>query len=162
MEEEKKQEQSFELRSEKVRSIVGQIPSSLIRHGITAIGTVLVCLFVVAYFLPYRQVYTGTATIYEVSETTSDSTKMMLLLQFERTRRPTQATQQTLSLEAGQYQIEGEILNLSAVRDTLARQEALCHFKTADIQELENQMVDFRLVQSSGNLLQKLLGDIGF
>jgi len=91
MEEEKKQEQSFELRSEKVRSIVGQIPSSLIRYGITAIGAVLVCLFVVAYFLPYGQVYIGVATIYEVPETTSDSTKMMLLLQFERTR-PTQAT----------------------------------------------------------------------
>ena len=162
MEEEKKQEQSFELRSEKVRSIVGQIPSSLIRYGITAIGAVLVCLFVVAYFLPYRQVYTGVATIYEVPETTSDSTKMMLLLQFERTR-PTQATQQTLSLEvAGQYKIEGEILNLSAVRDTLARQEALCHFKTTDVKPLENQTVDFRLVQTSGNMLQKLLGDIGF
>lgn len=160
MEEEKKQEQSFELRSDKVRSIVGQIPSSLIRYGITAIGAVLVCLFVVAYFLPYRQVYTGVATIYEVPETTSDSTKMMLLLQFERTR-PTQATHQSLSLETGQYQIEGEILNLSSVRDTLARQETLCRFKTADIQTLENQMVDFRLVQSSGNLLQKLLGDIG-
>ena len=161
MEEEKKQEQSFELRSEKVRSIVGQIPSSLIRYGITAIGAVLVCLFVVAYFLPYRQVYTGTATIYEVPETTGDSTNMMLRLQFERTR-PTQATQQTLSLEAGQYQIEGEILHLSSVRDTLARQEILCRFKTADIQALENQMVDFRLVQTSGNMLQKLFGDIGF
>lgn len=160
MEEEKKQEQSFELRSEKVRSIVGQIPSSLVRYGITAIGAVLICLFVVAYFLPCRQVYTGRATIYEVPETTGDSTKMMLLLQFERTR-PTQTTQQTLSLEAGQYQIEGEILHLSSVRDTLARQETLCRFKTTDIQALENQMVDFRLVQTSGNMLQKLLGNIG-
>ena len=85
----------------------------------------------------------------------------MLRLQFERTR-PTQATQQTLSLEAGQYKIEGEILNLSAVRDTLARQVALCHFKTTDVKPLENQTVDFRLVQTSGNMLQKLLGDIGF
>ena len=40
----KKQERSFELRSEKVRSIVGQIPSSLVRYGITAIGAVLLCL----------------------------------------------------------------------------------------------------------------------
>ena len=32
MEEEKKQERSFELRREKVRSIVGQIPSSLVRY----------------------------------------------------------------------------------------------------------------------------------
>lgn len=161
MEEEKKQERSFELRSEKVRSIVGQIPSSLIRYGITAIGAVLVCLLVVAYFLPYKQVYTGAATIYEVPETTSYSTKTTLLLQFERTR-PTQATQQTLSLEAGQYQIEGKILSLSAVRDTLARQAALCYFKTTDIKPLENQTVDFRLVLTSGNMLHKLLGNIGF
>lgn len=27
---------------------------------------------------------------------------------------------------------------------------------------LENQTVDFRLMQTSGNMLQKLLGDIGF
>jgi len=67
-----------------------------------------------------------------------------------------------LSLEAEQYQIEREILNQSAVRDTLARQEGLCHFKTIDIKSLENQTVDFRLVQTSGNMLQKLLGDIGF
>ena len=53
---EKKQERSFELRSEKVRSIVGQIPSSLVRYGITAIGAVLLCLLAVAYFLPYKQV----------------------------------------------------------------------------------------------------------
>lgn len=33
MKEAKKHEQEFELRSEKVRSIVGQIPSSLVRYG---------------------------------------------------------------------------------------------------------------------------------
>lgn len=59
MEEENRQERSFELRSEKVRSIVGQIPSSLVRYGITAIGVVLLCIVAVAYFLPYKQVYSG-------------------------------------------------------------------------------------------------------
>ena len=49
---ENKQERSFELRSEKVRSIVGQIPSSLVRYGITAIGAILLFLLAVAYFLP--------------------------------------------------------------------------------------------------------------
>lgn len=38
------QNNRFELRSDKVRSIVGQMPSSLVRHGIVAIGSVLVCL----------------------------------------------------------------------------------------------------------------------
>ena len=73
MEEEKKQERSYELRSEKVRSIVGQIPSSLIRYDITAIGVMLLCLFVVSYFLPYKQVYSGTATINRITNTAADS-----------------------------------------------------------------------------------------
>lgn len=62
----KKDEKNFELRSEKVRSIVGQIPSSLVRYGITIIGIVLLFLFAIAYFLPYKQVYSGVATIREV------------------------------------------------------------------------------------------------
>lgn len=42
--EERKQECNFELRSEKVRSIVGQIPHSLIRYGITVMGVALFVL----------------------------------------------------------------------------------------------------------------------
>lgn len=86
---EKKQERSFELRSEKVRSIVGQIPSSLVRYGITAIGAVLLCLLAVAYFLPYKQVYSGTATIHKTATTPvtpADSTNITILLKFENKR----------------------------------------------------------------------------
>ena len=82
MEEEKKQERSYELRSEKVRSIVGQIPSSLIRYGITAIGVVLLCLFVVGYFLPYKQVYSGTATINRITNTAADSVDITIFVKF--------------------------------------------------------------------------------
>lgn len=160
MEEEKKQERSFELRSEKVRSIVGQIPSALVRYGITAIGVVLICLFAVAYFLPYKQVYSGTATIHEITIAPTDSTDITILLRFEN-KRPGNVNGQMIYLQSPYGMFAGQLQDLSAVRDTLARQEALCRFKTTDIQPLGNQTVDFRLVQSSGNLLQKLLGDIG-
>lgn len=156
----KKEERSFELRSEKVRSIVGQIPSTLVRYGITAIGIVLICLFAVAYFLPYKQVYSGTATIHEITIAPTDSTDITVLLRFEN-KRPDNAIGQMLYLHTPNSSFAGKIQNLSSVRDTLARQETLCRFKTTEIQPLENQTVDFRLVQSSGNLLQKLLGDIG-
>lgn len=150
----------FELRSEKVCSIVGQIPSSLVRYGITAIGVALLCLLVLAYYIPYKQVYSGTVTIYGVPQTTSDSTNLTLLIHFDRTK-PTQANYQSLSLLVEESQIEGEIRHLTPIRDTLGRQEALCCFKTKEIQPLENQMVDFRLVQTSGNLFQKILGHSG-
>ena len=160
MEEEKKQERSFELRSEKVRSIVGQVPSSLTYYGITAIGIVLLCLFVMAYFLPYKQVYSGTAIIKEAPITTSDSTDINILLRFDN-KQPVNVNRQILYLQTSNGTSVGTIRKLSTVRDTLARQETLCRFKTTEIQPLQNQTVDFKLVVSSSSLLQKLLGNIG-
>ena len=154
----KKEERSFELRSEKVRSIVGQIPSVLVCYGITAIGVVLICLFAIA--LPYKQVYSGTATIHEITIAPTDSTDITILLRFEN-KRPGNVNGQMLYLQASNGTSVGTVRELFTVRDTLERQETLCRFKTTDIQPLENQTVDFRLVQSSCNLLQKLLGDIG-
>lgn len=156
----KKEERSFELRSEKVRSIVGQIPSSLVRYGIATIGVVLVCLLAVAYFLPYKQVYSGTATVHEVTTATpTDSTDIIILLRFEN-KRPDNVTGQMLSLQSLDETFAGQIRILSSVRDTLERQEALCSFKGIEIKSVENQMVDFQIVRTSGNLLQKMLGGL--
>ena len=160
MEEEEKQERSFELRSEKVRNIVGQVPSSLTYYGITAIGIVLLCLFVMAYFLPYKQVYSGTAIIKEAPITTSDSTDINILLRFDN-KQPVNVNRQILYLQTSNGTSVGTIRKLSTVRDTLARQKTLCRFKTTEIQPLQNQTVDFKLVVSSSSLLQKLLGNIG-
>ena len=155
-----KQERSFELRSEKVRSIVGQIPSSLVRYGITAIGVVLLCLLAVAYFLPYKQVYSGTATIHGVTTAApADSTDITILLKFEN-KRPGNVNGQIIYLQSPYGTFAGQIRSLSYVRDTLERQEALCRFKPTEIKSVENQTVDFKIVRSSGNLLQKMLGGI--
>ena len=157
---EKKQERSFELRSEKVRSIVGQIPSSLVRYGITAIGAVLLCLLAVAYFLPYKQVYLGTATVHGATTATpADSTDITILLKFEN-KRPDNVNGQMIYLQSPYRTFAGQIQDLSSVRDTLERQEALCRFKVTEIKSVENQTVDFQITRTSGNLLQKMLGDI--
>ena len=157
----KKDEKNFELRSEKVRSIVGQIPSSLVRYGITIIGIVLLFLFVIAYFLPYKQVYSGVATIREMkSESPADSVETTVLLKFE-TKRMNEAKAEQIDLQTPKGSIEGQLMALSSVRDTLERQEARCRFKTTDIHAMEHQTVDFRIVRSSGNLLRKILGDLG-
>lgn len=157
MEEEKKQERSYELRSEKVRSIVGQIPSSLVRYGITAIEVVLLCLFVVGYFLPYKQVYSGTATIHRITNTAADSVDIAIFVKFDN-KRPGNITEQMLCLQLPNGTFTGQIQNLSSVRDTLDRQEILCRFKSSEIKSVENQTLDFQIVHSSGNLLQKMLG----
>ena len=157
---EKKQERSFELRSEKVRSIVGQIPSSLVRYGITAIGAVLLCLLAVAYFLPYKKVHSGTATVHGArTATPTDSTDITILLKFEN-KRPDNVDGQMIYLQSPYGTFAGKIQDLSSVRDTLERQEALCRLKSADIKTVENQTVDFQITRTSGNLMQKMLGGI--
>lgn len=163
MKEGKKQERNFELRSEKVCNIVGEIPSSLIRYGITAIGVVLLCLFAVAYFLPYKQIYSGTATVCQIANAPTDSIDIHVLLRFENKRTNNlNVSGQMLHLQATNRAFVGQIQNLSPVRDTLERQEAHCRFKSTEIKSVEKQTMDFRIILSSGNLLQKMLGDIGW
>lgn len=59
-------EKSIELRSEKVRNIVGQIPSLLIRQGILIIGLVLLLLLGISAFIPYKKTLPITVTIHQV------------------------------------------------------------------------------------------------
>ena len=48
-------DKKIELRSEKVRYIIGEIPSRIGRYGITIITIVILGLLVGAYFIPYPE-----------------------------------------------------------------------------------------------------------
>ncbi|MDD3788228.1 MAG: hypothetical protein PHO94_05985 [Petrimonas sp.] len=47
--------EGLELRSEKVRNIIGKIPSALVRYGTVIIGLALLSLLVISAFIPYRE-----------------------------------------------------------------------------------------------------------
>ncbi len=64
----KHREKSIELRSEKVRNIVGQIPSLLIRQGILIIGLVLLILLSISAFVPYIKILPVDITVYTVPQ----------------------------------------------------------------------------------------------
>ena len=49
----KKSSNEIELRSEKVRNLLGEIPSSLIRWGTVIIITILLILLLVVCFMPF-------------------------------------------------------------------------------------------------------------
>lgn len=46
----------IELRSEKIRHIISEIPSRIVRYGITIITIVILGLLVGAYFIPYPEI----------------------------------------------------------------------------------------------------------
>ena len=49
------EDDKIELRSEKVRHIIGEIPSRIVRYGITIITIVVLGLLAGAYFIPYPE-----------------------------------------------------------------------------------------------------------
>lgn len=44
----------IELRSEKVRKVIGDVPSGFVRYGISLITCLLIILLVIAYFIPFE------------------------------------------------------------------------------------------------------------
>lgn len=59
--------ENIELRSEKVRNIIGQIPSRIIRSGITVIFIIVIFLLTGSYFFHYPDKVEGTAYLHSDS-----------------------------------------------------------------------------------------------
>lgn len=60
----------IELRSEKVRQIIGEIPSGIVRYSIMIITVVVLGIFVGAYFIPYPESINATIHIVNANQGT--------------------------------------------------------------------------------------------
>lgn len=156
MESDNKQERKFELRSEKVRSIVGQIPNALIRYGITVFCIILVCLFAIAYFMPYKQIYSGRAIFNKTDDVESDSIDTQILLIFDGKISGNMNGQKIL-IKSYYNEFEGKVIDISPVIDSRGRQKAVCRFKKSETESVEDQTVDFNIIRSSGSILTRIL-----
>lgn len=143
------QERNYELRSEKVRSIVGQIPPALVRYGTIILFAVLLALFGIAYFVPYNQVYSGTITFYDTPSTA--------YINFSDDKALTKIEEPIpliIHTEAHDYTIK--LISIVNERDTLNRYPVSVE-EAQNISNLRNRTFDFTLVESSGNLLSRFL-----
>jgi hypothetical protein len=154
----KEQPQRIELRSEKVRNVIGQVPPSLIRYSIGIIGLILFFLIGITYHYPYQQVYFGTVIVHQVPHMSPlDSVVVLLPLHFDK-KRLSIANDMQIFLIGYDLFIEGHLLQLYPERDTLGQQNAYCRFAASDLCRAEGQTVDFKLIHSSGSLLSYMLG----
>ena len=62
----------IELRSEKVRHIIGEIPSRIVRYGITIITFVILGLLAGAYFIPYPEIISARIEMTDARQGTMD------------------------------------------------------------------------------------------
>jgi len=54
---------NIELRSEKTRQVIGNIPKGIVRYGTTVISLIIIVLLVVSYFVPYPENLQTDATV---------------------------------------------------------------------------------------------------
>ncbi|MBR8774743.1 hypothetical protein [Porphyromonas levii] len=151
----KQQERSYELRSEKVRSIVGQIPPALVRYGTIILFAVLLVLFGIAYFMPYKQVYSGTITFYDLSEPTTPA-----YITFGNDKALTKIAEPTpLTIHLDAQDITVQLRSIENRRDTLNRYPAIIEVSMVaqDKSDLQNTTFDFTLVEHRTNLLDHLI-----
>ncbi|WP_018358621.1 hypothetical protein [Porphyromonas levii] len=146
-----KQERSYELRSEKVRSIVGQIPPALVRYGTIILFAVLVVSFGIAYFIPYKQVYSGTITFYDISEPTTTA-----YITFANDKALTNIDKPTpITIYLGTQHLTLQVTSITNKRDTLNRFSSIIEvsLESQNKSTLQNSTFDFTLVETSNSLL---------
>lgn len=104
-------EKNIELRSEKVRSIIGKIPPLLLRLGMIIITLVFIVIFGLMYYIPYRQTTKLDIVIIEGNKDYiargSISTKDAKLIKIGQT------ADVLLSCLRGDYYLKGVVSNIT-------------------------------------------------
>ncbi len=145
-------EKDFELRSEKVRSVIGSVPGRLLRFGTLAITATLVLLFLLVWFLPYKRSYKGVGTLVgeqAIASSSPDSIELTLKIRFIGDRPHCDLQRAALVLQQGDATYTGQLEALSALRDTLGRQTAQCRVTQDAYRRLLYYETDVTLIEQS-------------
>ena len=154
---EEKADERYQLRSEKVRSIIGQVPPLLTRYGITMLAVAVAALLLAARLIPYRQVYRGEAIVYEVPPCDEDSVtlRVRLLLDGELGGK---GNIERMVLSDPARSVEGRVISLSLRRDTLGYREAAVRFPCVEVAPLAATTLPCTLTTDAGPYLHYIFG----
>ncbi len=127
---------NIELRSEKVRNIIGQIPSFIVRMGIAVIFVVLLALLVVAYFFRFDYTIEVPATLY------SGNNQIHYTLEIPQNKIKHIKTNQKVVITVHQNSFTATIQQIDS---TLCINSEVAYFKTEGTLSTKQLKVDERL-----------------
>ena len=120
-------ERNIELRSEKVRNIVGKIPPAVDRYGITVIGLVLVVVVAVSMLIPYKE----TVSFGVMFNPAQSKTEGVAYLETQQVRVLHEGMPVTIMVKG--EMVEGEIVFISEKR---VNGKYEVHIRTSDNDEI--------------------------
>ncbi len=149
-----------ELRSEKVRNIVGPMPPALIRYGITAICMALAMVILVCAFLPFRK--TANGTVYIVNYYSDNNNyHITAKLKFDKSNSAVNIQGCKIICYNTIYQARGIIVTYNPVRTDMAEYIAELEFNnTTESQLFKDRETEFKIILSETTVLNKLLSTI--
>lgn len=148
---------SFGLRSDKVRNLMGEMPSYLIRYGVFTIVLVLLVFFVAISIIPYKKVYTGEAIVHEVLNRQVDSLSVTLLLKFDNQDFIETSRNGAIFLDKDRKSINGKITNMDKSEYFKGQRLVRCLFGYEDFEGVSERSFKFRLIISNGSFFNHVL-----
>lgn len=155
---EEKRNNNIELRSEKVRNLVGQIPpcsTSIWNHDYP------VCNFsfgIYHWFFPYKHLTSGKCEIYDISQDfINDSLLLNVQLAFEKEGDLKIENNSQIRLITPDYEAEGILVHYSAVKTTDGKNKAIIKIPAIPFGFPENSQVNFILTVSNTSLIHKMM-----
>lgn len=148
-------DRNFELRSEKVRNVVGQIPPTLIRYGTLVIALAIATMIGISAFIPYRKVITGTATVYNIPVLVDSVLTLCVELRMPIGESNINPIGCTIVLMAPKSQFTGQLTGYNPLRTVEGKNKAEITFLNQDMEYLQNTETDFILTVSEKALLKK-------
>lgn len=131
----------IELRSEKVRNIVGKIPPAIDRYGITIIGLVIAIMVAVSMLIPYQEEIYFTVTANPLAPSSC-----VAYIEPQKAKQLQQGM--TVSIDVNGLTIEGNVISISEKR--------INGLNTVDIFLRENEEITLKSgLQASVTLTEK-------
>lgn len=158
--EERKTPKNIELRSEKVRSIVGQVPPALVRYGSLLVLLVLLILLGIAHMLPYRQIVEGEAIVRTMPQPSSHPDTLLLHvdLRWSQSVADISPVGCALSFDGPEVSVQGRVVAYAPLRSPEGTHAAQIALPAAAAQSIAPSTLDCRLILGDGSLLQHFVG----
>lgn len=151
---------AIELRSEKVRNIIGKIPSVLIRYGTIIIGLALLSVAVVSAFIPYRETIPVRISI----ERSESAILGKTLVSKDRLTKMHTGNKVAINDPQLGY-LEAKVTGISltpVLEDGFMREVEIAFVQSSSSEEIQNgDVMEGRIILSDVSVLKRFLFSVG-
>jgi|JTFP01.1.fsa_nt_gb hypothetical protein len=134
-----------ELRSEKVRNIVGKVPPNLVRYGMITIILVIFVFLIIMDYLPYKQEFIGKAIVYEIPISTKDSVDVIVELALPDIDSYHLLINKKIQLSNEEFNYVGSLIKYSVQKETNGMNRSVLRIANKQLPKIKQSQFKYKL-----------------